>query len=93
MKNNPEPIINKCGTKTWFLDGKRHREDGPAIETPSGTKYWLLNGKCHRVDGPAIIFFNGDKEWWVNGKEYSYEDWFQTLTSEQQYNYLWNLDE
>jgi hypothetical protein len=32
------------GTKEWFLDGKLHREDGPAIEYPDGRKFWLFNG-------------------------------------------------
>jgi hypothetical protein len=31
------------GTKVWYLNGKTHRLDGPAIEYPSGTKYWYLN--------------------------------------------------
>jgi len=30
-------------TKEWFLNGKRHREDGPAIEFADGNKYWYLN--------------------------------------------------
>ena len=33
------------GTKYWYLNGKRHREDGPAIEYPNGTKYWYLNNE------------------------------------------------
>ena len=28
----------------WYLNGKLHREDGPAVEYPSGDKYWYLNG-------------------------------------------------
>jgi len=31
------------GDKYWFLNGKRHREDGPAIEFADGNKYWYLN--------------------------------------------------
>ena len=31
------------GTKEWFLNGKYHREDGPAIEYTNGTKFWYLN--------------------------------------------------
>ena len=54
--------------KEWFLDGKRHREDGPACEWASGTKEWYLNGKRHREDGPACESANGDKVWWLNGK-------------------------
>ena len=33
------------GTKYWYLNGKPHREDGPAIELLSGFKKWYLNGK------------------------------------------------
>lgn len=55
--------------KNWFSkDGKRHREDGPAIELANGEKHWFLNGKRHRVDGPAIEYANGIKQWWVDGK-------------------------
>jgi hypothetical protein len=33
------------GRKYWFLNGQRHREDGPAIERSNGYKAWYLNGK------------------------------------------------
>ena len=32
------------GEKHWYLDGKLHREDGPAVEWADGSKYWYLNG-------------------------------------------------
>ena len=32
------------GTKSWYLNGKKHREDGPAIEYADGDKSWYLNG-------------------------------------------------
>jgi hypothetical protein len=57
------------GSKFWFLDGKFHREDGPAIEYSNGGKYWYLNGKLHREDGPAIERSNGSKSWYLNGKK------------------------
>lgn len=38
-----------CGNKTWFKNGKLHREDGPAIETSDGSKYWYFKGKLHFV--------------------------------------------
>jgi len=56
------------GSKVWYLDGQRHREDGPAIELSSGTKAWYLDGKYHREDGPAIERADGRKEWYLNGK-------------------------
>jgi hypothetical protein len=49
------------GTKEWYLNGRRHRDDGPAVESSDGDKYWYLNGKLHREDGPAIESSNGDK--------------------------------
>ena len=33
------------------INGKRHREDGPALEFADGTKEWYLNGKLfERMD-------------------------------------------
>lgn len=37
--------VYEDGTKTWYLNGKRHREDGPAIEFADGTKGCYLNGQ------------------------------------------------
>ena len=67
--NKPKVKVSANGTKEWYLNGKRHREDGPAIEYASGDKYWFLNGKRHREDGPAIELANGNKRWFLNGKE------------------------
>ena len=54
----------------WLLNGKRHREDGHAMEHADGSKEWYINGKRHREDGPAIEYNNGDKEWFLNGKRH-----------------------
>jgi hypothetical protein len=54
------------GYKFWYLNGKLHREDGPAIEWADGDKWWYLNGKLHREDGPAIEYASGDKRWYLN---------------------------
>lgn len=54
--------------KHWTLNGKLHREDGPAVIWPDGAKYWFLNGMRHREDGPAVEYAHGAKEWWVNGE-------------------------
>ena len=59
------------GTTMWLLNGKIHREDGPAVEYADGSKFWLLNGKLHREDGPAITYANGDKDWFLNGVRYT----------------------
>ncbi len=36
--------VYDIGSKEWYLNGKRHREDGPAIEHAYGDKSWFLNG-------------------------------------------------
>ncbi len=62
------------GYKEWFLNGKLHREDGPAVEWADGDKYWYLNGKRHREDGPAVEWADGDKAWFLNGEEVTEEE-------------------
>ena len=57
------------GSKNWYINGKLHREDGPAIEAPDGYKAWYINDNLHREDGPAIEWGNGDKEWFIHGVE------------------------
>ena len=71
--------IDDYGNKFWYMNGERHREDGPALEWADGAKQWCLNGKLHREDGPAIEWENGDKEWWVNGVRFT-EKQFNALT-------------
>jgi hypothetical protein len=56
------------GTKYWYLNGKLHREDGPAVEYADGTKHWYLNGNLHREDGPAAEWADGTKLWHQHGK-------------------------
>ena len=38
------------GVKMWWLNGKRHREDGPAYESANGVKRWYLNNKEYTED-------------------------------------------
>ena len=61
--------VYDTGETYWYLDGKLHREDGPAIECLNVYKVWYLNGKRPREDGPAIEYDNGFKYWYLNGKE------------------------
>ena len=63
------------GDKHWHLNGKFHREDGPAIEMANGNKCWYLNGKRHREDGPAIEWASGSKHWYLNDKYLSHSEW------------------
>jgi (2Fe-2S) ferredoxin len=57
------------GRQCWYMNGKLHREDGPAVIDPYGTQVWLLNGKRHREDGPAVIYTDGSQYWYMNDKE------------------------
>ena len=63
----------------WYLNGKRHREDGPAIEFAGGTKEWWLNDLRHRENGPAIEYAGGAKAWYLNGVIYSEEEYWNQL--------------
>ena len=58
--------VYPAGTKRWYLNGNRHRVDGPAVEYADGDKYWYLNGQRHRVDGPAAEYATGTKYWYLN---------------------------
>jgi hypothetical protein len=80
------------GVKRWYLNGKLHRDDGPAVELDEH-KEWYINGKRHREDGPAIEHWNGTKFWYLNDKELSAEELFRQMIPEQQENYLWSLGE
>ena len=79
-------VFDNC-TEWYNKDGKRHRENGHAVEWTNGDKSWYLNGKRHRENGPAIEWANGHKEWYLNGKlhredgpaieySYGYKAWY-----------------
>ena len=67
------------GSKQWWLNGKLHREDGPACEWGDGSKCWFLNRNLHREDGPAIEYANGVKQWFLNGEFYSEGDYIRAI--------------
>jgi len=71
------------GTKEWYLNGKQHRVDGPAVEYANGTKSWYLNGKRHRVVGPAVERADGTKAWYLNGEELIEEEFHARAKSEK----------
>ena len=37
--------VHDNGDKKWYLNGKLHREHGPAIERVDGYKEWVLKGE------------------------------------------------
>lgn len=54
------------GDREWFIDGDRHRIDGPAVVRENGDREWWVNDKRHRLDGPAVIKYKTEKQWWVD---------------------------
>jgi|TARA_R110000851_G_scaffold107800_2_gene228279 hypothetical protein len=70
--DNTQPVMIEMpeGTKTWYLDGKFHRDDGPAIIAIHGDTWWYLDGKLHRTDGPAIDYPDGTKQWYHQGSRH-----------------------
>lgn len=66
-------VTFRDGTRAWYLDGKLHRTDGPAVETPRGFREWYRNGVRHRDDGPAMEWPDGRRQWIVNGETTRFE--------------------
>ena len=62
-----EVHVDSDGTTEWYLNGKLHREDGPAIEYEDGSTIWCVNGKYHKENGPAVVMMNLYKAWYHNG--------------------------
>jgi hypothetical protein len=61
--------IDEIGTRRYYVNGKRHREDGPAYERANGDRFWYQNGQRHRDnDLPAVDSTAGSKAWFRNGK-------------------------
>jgi hypothetical protein len=59
-------IVKSGSYEAWYLNGQRHRVDGPAYKSGS-YEAWYLNGQLHRVDGPA--YKDGSREeWYLNGQ-------------------------
>ena len=60
-----------ANTTEWHLNGKLHREDGPAVSnTTEGFQQWFLNGNLHRDDGPAVEWVSGLRSWYIHGERH-----------------------
>ena len=75
--SQPEMKIGPTGTKRWLLNGKLHREDGPAIVYENGEKQWYLHGNLHREDGPSVVYPDGQKEWYLNNRPVTWQQLFR----------------
>ena len=69
-KDGEYTVLDTGVVKYWYLNGRLHREDGPAVEYNDGRKSWYINGKLHRKDGPAVEYADEKKSWYINGKRH-----------------------
>ena len=60
-------IFKQLDETIHMLNGKKHREDGPAVYSPL-VKEWWVNGQLHRVDGPARMMSGGSMMFYEHGK-------------------------
>lgn len=77
--NYAERVWDRKGNlvyEQWAINNKRHREDGPAVQTFRGnstSELWYQNGKRHRPDGPAVVEYNNNRitheEYWLNDEK------------------------
>ena len=58
MKNRL--ILNSDGTQAWYLNGKLHRESGPAVINPDGCQGWYLNGNMYSFKEYVDLIFPED---------------------------------
>jgi hypothetical protein len=87
-------FIYPDGTKLWYLNGKLHREDGPAIEYLNGYKEWYLEGeqlteeeynrRMNPVQQLTIEYLNGYKEWYLEGEQLTEEEYNRRMNPVQQ---------
>ena len=75
---------NIISNEEYYINGKRHRENGPAIiyyyENGSvQIENYYFNNKLHRIDGPASLYYNFEskcilKSYWFNGTKFDPEE-------------------
>ena len=61
------PAVNNNRTQEWWVNGQRHRVDGPALLDVDGYKAWYQNGYLHRLDGPAVEH-QGYEAFYITGR-------------------------
>jgi len=78
----PKLKIHKDGTKSWTLNGKLHREDGPAIIYKKGTKC------LYHFDEHTIESSDGYRCWYFNGKRHRIDGPAMESSSGDEYWFL-----
>ena len=54
--------IDKYGSKSWYINGKYHREDGPAYIGSNGFKAWFINGNIIKRNSRKRVFISNVME-------------------------------
>ena len=67
---NGPAFTNSRGVRAWYLNGRRHRLDGPAVIWPSGREEWCVDDVWHRTGGPAFTNSCGARRWYLNGRQH-----------------------
>jgi len=65
----------------WYLNGKKHRTNGPTVAYSDGHNYWYKKGLKHRTDGPATTYSDGTKFWYLNNRKLSEEDYLKEIAN------------
>jgi hypothetical protein len=66
--------------QSWWLDGVRHRIDGPAYSRISDKiPDWLLSR------------YPPDPEWWLDGKRYEFDEWLKITPIDEEQKLLIKL--
>jgi hypothetical protein len=71
------PALITYERSAWYLNGDKHRTDGPAIALRNGTQEWYQFDRLHRIDGPAVILSNGMMSWYLRGLSYKFNEWLE----------------
>jgi hypothetical protein len=58
----------QCGSKEYYINGHRHRLEGPAIVYTDEYIAYYVDGLLHRLNGPSIVDSYGNEQYWQNGK-------------------------
>ena len=66
--SEPQCVTFPYGTQEWRVNGKLHRDDGPAVVRANGSQEWYRDGQRHREGGPAVIYADGSEEYWEHGE-------------------------
>jgi hypothetical protein len=77
--NNTPAEEHSIGSKTWYKNGKVHRDDDlPAFIGCTGIQQYYQYGVLHRENGPAEIHPCGVNLFYLNGKYYqNIHSWFK----------------